>query len=113
MKKISRIKLENILSLLWIPIAVTQTLKAQKEFFIISIIMETIFVSTIYYFTKEGRKELKRIAPEIDDKIKDTIKSIVTTLEQIKKETIVKANSIYHKRNASKSLSYSIIKQNS
>ena len=38
---------------------------------------------------------------------------IFETLSKIKKETIDKAKSIYHKRNASKSLSYSIINQNS
>ena len=113
MKRIARIKFENIFSLLWIPIAFIQILKAHNDFFFVAIIMEAMFLFGIYYTTRETRKEFKAIAPEIDDKIKDTINSIVTLLEQIKKETIVKAKSIYHKRNASKSLSYSIINQNS
>lgn len=113
MKRISRIKFENIFSLLWIPLAIIQILKAREDFIIVAIIMEAMFLFTINYTTREMRKEFKEIAPELDDKIKDTINSIVTILEQIKKETIVKANSIYHKRNASKSLSYSIINQNS
>ena len=113
MKKLSRIKFENIFSLLWIPLAIVQILKAHEDFFIVAILMEAMFLFFIFYTTKEIRKDFKAIAPEIDDKIKDTINSIVTILQQIKKETIVKAKSIYHKRNASKSLSYSIINQNS
>lgn len=113
MKKLSRIKFENIFSLLWIPIAIVQILKAHNDLIIVSILMEGMFLFVIYYTTRETRKEFKEVASEIDDKIKDTINSIVTILEEIKKETIVKAKSIYHKRNASKSLSYSIIKQNS
>ena len=113
MKRISRIKFENIFSLLWIPLAIIQILKAREDFIIVAIIMEAMFLFTINYTTREMRKEFKEIAPELDDKIKDTINSIVTILEQIKKETIVNANSIYHQRYASGSRSYSIINQNS
>lgn len=112
MKKLSRIKFENIFSMLWIPLAIVQILKANQDFIFVAILMEGIFLFGIYYTTKEMRIEFKEVAPELDDKIKDTTNSIVTILEQIKKETFVKAKSIYHKRNASKSLSYSIIKQN-
>ena len=113
MKTISRIKFENIFSLLWLPIAFIQIQKAHIDFKIVAILMEATILFGIYFSIKEMRKEFKKIAIELDDKIKDTINSIVTILERTKKETIVKAKSIYHKRNASKSLSYSIINQNS
>jgi hypothetical protein len=113
MKRISQIRIENIIAIFWIPLVIIQTIKLQNDYIITSIFMEEIIFSIIYLFIKNGRKQFKEIAPKIDDKIKNTINSIVSIPERMKKETIVKAKSIYHKRNASKSLSYSIINQNS
>ena len=65
-------------------------IKSREDFIIVAIIMEAMFLFTINYTTREMRKEFKEIAPELDDKIKDTINSIVTILEQIKKKLLSK-----------------------
>ena len=113
MKTISRIKFENILSFLMIPYYIYQFIVSSGEFKLLSIVLSMLLAFGLFYGIKETRKDFKEIAPEIDEEIKNTIESIVSVLKQIKKETLVKAKSIYHKRNASKSLSYSIIIQNS
>lgn len=111
MKKLSKIKFENILSLLWIPIALIQIQRASLDFKIVALLMEGTILFGIFYTTKEIRKEFKKIASELDDTINESIKEFETIFEQTKKETLIKAKSIFHKRNASKSLSCSIINQ--
>lgn len=113
MTKISKIKLENIFFLLWIPLAIDQIIRANENSKGLAIIIEGIFLFGIYFTTKEMRKEFKENASKLDEIIQETLQELLQKIDTIKKETYSKAKSIYHKRNASKSLSYSIINQNS
>jgi hypothetical protein len=111
MKAISRIKFENLFLCFWIPLAIDQIIRANENSKGLAIIIETIFLFGIYFIIRMGRKDFKKEASNLDKELQRKVNYILKQINCIKKETLIKAKSIFHKRNASKSLSYSIIIQ--
>ena len=98
--KLLRLKTENLLALLYIPVAILNTTKADAGFLIIAIVMHFILLAGVYYGIRETRHELiadikAGLYEEELEEIKEAIASfrrvkntIANTFKNIKKEVI-------------------------
>lgn len=98
--KLLRLKTENLLALLYIPVAILNTTKADTDFLIIAIVMHFILLAGVYYGIRKTRHELiadikAGLYEEELEEIKEAIASfrrvkntIANTFKDIKKEVI-------------------------
>ena len=98
--KLLRVKTENLLALLYLPIGIINITKADADFIIIAILMQALLIAGLFYGIRETRHELIRDikAGEYEEEleaIKNAIATfrrikgtIATKLEDIKKEVI-------------------------
>ena len=98
--KILRIKLENVLALLYLPIGITNITRANADYLLLSIMMQAILIVGFIVAVKVGRYELIRDIKEgyYDEEIAELKKAIASfrkvkktianTLTGIKKEFI-------------------------
>lgn len=84
-QKISRIKIENIISISMLPYYIYQFFASDPSMKIASIVLSIVLASGLYYGILETRKDFKKVAKEIDETIKEYIETIIET---IKKEVI-------------------------
>ena len=100
--KLLRLKTENLLALLYIPVAILNTTKADADFLIIAIVMHFILLAGVYYGIRETRHELiadikAGLYEEELEEIKEAIASfrrvkntIANTFKDIKKRSYTK-----------------------
>ena len=98
--KLLRLKTENLLALLYIPVAILNTTKADADFLLLAIMMQALLIAGLFYGIRETRHELIADikAGEYEEEleqIKEAIATfrrikgtIATKLEDIKKEVI-------------------------
>lgn len=98
-KKLLKIKWENILLMLFIPLAIVQILKAHIDFKLVSIIMSLTLYGGTYIVVQRARKEaLLNVKDEIKKPILklllNYLNSYVYGFKNIKKEIIKQARYI-------------------
>lgn len=87
---LTKIKLENVLTLLYIPIGLINLTRANADFFITALAMQLLLIIGIYAGTKTTRKELKEAIKsgcyeeEIED-FKRTLASLLRAIRTIEK----------------------------
>ena len=95
--KILKVRAERLLVLLYLPLGLISILKANTDFLLTSIMMQTLLITSLYYGIRETRKtlieEIKAgIYAEDLEEIKEAIasikKTIATALKGTKKEVI-------------------------
>ena len=98
--KLLKIKLENLLMLLYIPTSLANIIKSNKDFILLALIIHSLLIIGLYYGTKTTRLEIIKDIQE--QRYKDTIEGldelieayrriknfITARLENIKKEVI-------------------------
>ena len=85
--KILRIKLENVLALLYLPIGITNITRANADYLLLSIMMQAILIVGFIVAVKVGRYELIRDIKEgyYDEEIAELKKAIASfSLNSIK-----------------------------
>ena len=95
-KRLLKIKWENLLLILVIPLAIIQFLKASIDFKLVSIMMSLILYGGIYYTINITRQEeLLKVKDEIEKPILSEIYAYLSIKKEIIKQAIYKRPSLY------------------
>ena len=83
--KLLRVKTENLLALLYLPIGIINITKVRADFIIIAILMQFLLIAVLFYGIRETRHELIRDikAGEYEEEL-ETIKNAIATIRRIK-----------------------------
>lgn len=98
-KRLLKVKWENVLLLLFIPLSVIQFIKANIDFKILSLLLDLVMYGGFYLVVQTARKEaLQKVKYEIDKPILEPLLnylcSYVYGFRSIKKEIIKQARYI-------------------
>ena len=89
--KLLKLKLENVLALLYIPTSLINITRSNNNFIVLSVMIHALIIIGVCYGIKEARKEaiieLSKHEAEIKEAIED-FKNSIAEIVQTKKEAI-------------------------